>query len=49
MESISQKLEIKNTFSSVRTFSFNEKKSPLLDEEKTNLLLDAILDFKNKN
>ncbi|MCK4661556.1 MAG: hypothetical protein KAT68_01720 [Bacteroidales bacterium] len=47
MECVSHKLEIEKTFSNVRTFSFNEKKSPLLDEERVNSFLDAILDFKN--
>jgi acyl carrier protein phosphodiesterase len=46
MEALAHKSEISNTFSSVRTFSFNEKKSPLLDGEPTNVLLDAILDLK---
>ncbi|MBA4744288.1 MAG: hypothetical protein H2058_03430 [Muricauda sp.] len=46
MEALAHKSEINNTFSSVRAFSFNEKKSPLLDEERANALLDAILDLK---
>ena len=46
MKVISHKAEIENTFSSVRTISFNEKKSPLLDEEKVNAFLDAIIEFK---
>jgi hypothetical protein len=46
MECLSHKSEIQNTFSSVRDFSFKEKKSPLLDKEKINQFLDAILDFK---
>ena len=48
MESLSHKTEIRNTFKSVRTFSYNEKRRPLLDEEKVNSFLDAILDFKNR-
>lgn len=47
MECLSPKSEIADTFSNVRSFSFQEKKSPLLDEEKINSLLDAILDFKS--
>ena len=47
MECLSRKSEIENTFSSVRMFSFTEKKSPLLDEDKVNSFLDTILDFKN--
>lgn len=47
MESLSHKSEIVTIFSNVRSFSFQEKKAPLLDEESMNSLLDAILDFKN--
>jgi hypothetical protein len=47
MESLSQESKIAATFSNIRTFSFEEKKAPLLDEEKVNSLLDTILDFKN--
>lgn len=47
MECVSHKAEIKNTFSSVREFSFNEKRNPVLDEEKMNMFLDAISDFKS--
>jgi uncharacterized protein (UPF0305 family) len=47
MECLSYKSEIVDTFSNVRSFSFQEKKTPLLDEERVNSLLDAILDFKN--
>lgn len=46
MDSISHKSEIVDTFSSVRSFSFQEKKTPLLDEERVNSLLDAILEYK---
>ena len=46
MDIIAPKSEINSTFSSVRAFSFNEKKSPLLDEQRTDALLDAILDLK---
>ena len=47
MERLAHKSEIVNTFSTVRSFSFQEKKAPLLDEERVNSILDAILDFKN--
>lgn len=40
------KSEIYNTFSSVRSFSFEEKKA-FLNEEKVNALLDAIIEIKN--
>ena len=46
MEALTQKQEITETFSSVRTLSYKEKKSPLMDEEQVNSFLDAILDFK---
>ena len=47
MDRLSLKSEIIDTFSDVRNFSFQEKKAPILDEDKVNLLLDAILDFKS--
>lgn len=47
MECLSHKSEIANTFSNIRSFSFQEKKTPLIDEEKVNAFLDAILDFKS--
>src|SRR5690606_17368376 len=47
METLAHRSEISDTFSNVRIFSFQEKKSPFLDEESTNVLLDAILDLKN--
>lgn len=47
MECLSPKLEIAETFSNIRSFSFQEKKTPILDEEGINMLLDAILDFKS--
>lgn len=47
MECLSHKSEIVNIFSSVRSFSYQEKRTPLMDEERVNSLLDAILDFKN--
>jgi hypothetical protein len=46
MECLSRKNEIQNTFSSVRSFSYAEKKNPMSEEEFTNVFLDAILDFK---
>lgn len=46
MESTLNKSTIADTFTRVRTFSYEEKKTPLLDDEQNNLLLDAILDFK---
>jgi hypothetical protein len=54
METLEYKSEISKTFSVVRSFSFNEKKSPLIDEETLNTeetmntFLDAILTFKSK-
>lgn len=46
MECLTFKSEIYNTFSSVRSFSFEEKKA-FLNEEKVNALLDAIIEIKN--
>lgn len=48
MERLSHKSEIESTFSSVRSFSFQEKKSPLVDEEYVNKFLDTINEFKAK-
>jgi len=48
MNSISFKSEINETFTKVRKFSFEEKKAPLVSEDKVNFLLDAILEFKNE-
>ena len=47
MECITHKAEIEGTFSSVRDFSFDEKRSAYMDQEKMNAFLDTILDFKN--
>ena len=47
MDCLSHKSEIVDTFSNVRSFSFQEKRAPLLDEERVNSFLDAILDFKS--
>mgnify|MGYP001147847162 CR=1 FL=1 len=46
MECLSPNSKILDTFTSVRSFSFKEKKEPLLEEDQMNSLLDAILDFK---
>ncbi len=46
MECLTFKSEISNTLSSVRNFSFEEKKA-FLNEEKINALLDAIIEIKN--
>ena len=46
MECVSHKNEIRSTFENVREFSYSEKRNPLLDEEKANEFLDAILDLK---
>ena len=46
MKCLSYKYEIKNTFSNVRDFSFEEKKSPFLIEKNVNKFLDLIFDFK---
>jgi hypothetical protein len=46
MEAIANKSKINDTLDSLREFSFNEKKSPLIDEERVNALLDAILELK---
>lgn len=48
METLEYKSEISETFSVVRSFSFKEKKSPLMDEDTMNTFLDAILSFKSK-
>lgn len=46
MECLTYKNEINNTVDSVRNFSYEEKKSPIIDEHHIDNLLDAILDFK---
>jgi len=46
MEAIYYKKEIKKTFSDIRTVSFEEKKSSLMQEEQVNAFLDAINDLK---
>ena len=45
MECLSHKEEITNTFTNVRSFSYQEKVN-VLDEEKVDLLLDTIIEFK---
>jgi len=47
MESLSYKSKIQNTFSSVRDFSYSEKRNPMSEDEINNELLDAILDLKS--
>ncbi len=47
VKTLSTKSAIASTFSKVRNFSFEEKKTNLLYEERVNDLLDNILDFKN--
>ena len=46
MECLTHKSEIVETFSSVRSFSYNEKKSPPIDQEKINSFLDSLLEFR---
>jgi uncharacterized protein (UPF0305 family) len=46
MECLTHKSEIADTFSSVRSFSYNEKKSPLIDQERINSFLDSLLEFR---
>lgn len=40
--------QIAETFQNVRNLSFEEKRQSVFDEEKINLFLDTILDFKKK-
>lgn len=47
MECLSPKSEIQDTFLTVRNFSFQEKRTPIVDELMVNSLLDSILDFKS--
>lgn len=46
MECLPHKLEIQSTFTSVRDFSYTEKKNSLSEDEINNQFLDAILDLK---
>jgi uncharacterized phage infection (PIP) family protein YhgE len=48
METQEYKSKISETFSVVRSFSYREKKNPLISEDVTNSFLDAILVFKTK-
>lgn len=41
------KSEIIETFKNIRDFSYKEKKSPILEEERINSFLDTLNDFKN--
>lgn len=41
------KSEITETFLNIRNFSFKEKKTPILEEERINFFLDSLNDFKN--
>ncbi|ARV08286.1 hypothetical protein BTO05_01010 [Winogradskyella sp. PC-19] len=47
MECLSHKSKIKDTFSSVRDFSYSEKRNPMSEDAMNNQLLDAILDLKS--
>ncbi len=46
MECLSHKSIIQNTFTSVRDFSYSEKRNLMSEDEMNNQLLDAILDLK---
>jgi hypothetical protein len=48
MECTSHKSIIEETFSSIRAFSYDEKKSSAIDEHVINSFLDKVLDFKNR-
>lgn len=47
MDCLAHKSEIADTFSSVRSFSYQEKKSLFMDQERMNVYIDLLLDFKN--
>ncbi|MFK7973119.1 MAG: hypothetical protein AB8F95_22300 [Bacteroidia bacterium] len=47
MAHISEKETLQSTYSNVRSFSFQEKRNELLDEERINFFLDAINAFKS--
>lgn len=47
MECTSHKSIIEETFSNIRAFSYDEKKSVAIDEHKINAFLDKLLDLKN--
>ena len=46
MKCIAEREVLRNTYTNVRNFSFEEKRSELFDEEKINAFLDAINRFK---
>lgn len=46
MECTSHKSIIEETFSTIRTFSYEEKRSTAIDEQEINSFLDKIIDFK---
>lgn len=46
MKCLEYKSEIKETYTRVSDFSYEEKRSPFMDQERMNSFLDAILDFK---
>jgi len=47
MECLSNKSKIQNTFSSVRDFSYSEKRNLMSENELNNAFLDAMLDLKS--
>jgi histidyl-tRNA synthetase len=47
MECLTHKSEIEATFTSVSDYSYNEKRSPFMDQERMDTFLDTILDFKD--
>jgi len=46
VECTSHKSIIEETFSTIRTFSYEEKRSIVIDEQEINSFLDKIIDFK---
>ena len=48
MACITEKQVLQNTYTNVRNFSFQEKRSELLDQERINAFLDAINTLKSK-
>jgi Ni,Fe-hydrogenase I small subunit len=47
MECLSNKSKIQNTFSSVRDFSYSEKRNLMSENDLNNAFLDAMLDLKS--
>ena len=43
----SHKSDLQETFTNIRSLSYEEKTSTIIEEEKINTLLDVILDFKS--